>query len=45
KHLQTEAGEPVAIIERQAFSIDDRPIEWRVSYGLASRFSYSVELK
>jgi GntR family transcriptional regulator len=45
KHLQTEAGEPVAIIERQAFSIDDRPIEWRVSYGLASRFSYSIELK
>jgi GntR family transcriptional regulator len=45
KQLQTEVGEPVAIIERQAFSIDDRPIEWRVSYGLASRFNYSIELK
>jgi GntR family transcriptional regulator len=45
KHLQTNPGEPVAMIHRQAYSIDDSPIEWRVSYGLASRFSYSIELK
>jgi GntR family transcriptional regulator len=45
KHLQATAGEPVATIERLAYAIDDTPIEWRVSYGLASRFSYSIELK
>lgn len=45
KHLQVANGEPVAIIERLAYSIEDTPIEWRLSYGLASRFSYSIELK
>ena len=45
KHLETITGEPVAVIERLAFGIDGSPVEWRTSYGLASRFSYSIELK
>lgn len=45
KHLQTGLGEPVAIITRLAYSIEGGPVEWRLSYGLASRFSYSIELK
>jgi len=45
QYLQTQAGEPVAVIERLAYGIDGTPVEWRTSFGLASRFSYSIELK
>lgn len=45
RYLQVPKDEPVAVIERLAYDINDQPVEWRVSYGLASRFTYSVELK
>jgi len=45
KHLRISKEDPVAVIERQAYDLNDQPVEWRVSYGLASRFTYSVELK
>lgn len=45
KCLLTEVNAPVAIITRLATAIDGQPVEWRKSYGLASRFSYSIELR
>lgn len=45
KHLGTERGEPVAVIERLAVGFDGQPLEWRCSVGLASQFAYSVELR
>jgi GntR family transcriptional regulator len=45
KQLRTKTNAPVAIIERLAFDIHGHPVEWRISYGLASKFNYSVELK
>ena len=45
KQLQIEPDAPVAVIERLAFDIHGQPVEWRVSYGLASKFNYSIELK
>ncbi|MEZ5738380.1 MAG: GntR family transcriptional regulator [Burkholderiaceae bacterium] len=45
RHLRAGTGTPVAIIERQAFDLDEQATEWRVSQALASRFSYSVELR
>jgi GntR family transcriptional regulator len=45
QNLQTKVDSPVAVIERLAFDIHGHPVEWRISYGLASKFNYSVELK
>lgn len=45
KHLCIPIDSPVAVIERLAFDIQGDPVEWRISYGLASKFNYSVELK
>jgi len=45
KQLHTKTNAPVAIIERLAFDIHGHPVEWRISYGLATKFNYSVELK
>lgn len=45
KNLKMPARVPVAKIERLAFGIDGGPLEWRSSFGLASRFSYSIELR
>jgi GntR family transcriptional regulator len=45
KQLRAKTGAPVAVIERLAFDIHGNPVEWRISYGLASKFNYSVELK
>jgi GntR family transcriptional regulator len=45
KELHAKTNAPVAIIERLAFDIHGHPVEWRISYGLASKFNYSVELK
>lgn len=44
-HLRCPVGEAVAIIERTATGVDGGVLEWRLSYGLASRFSYSIELR
>lgn len=38
-------GDPVAVIERTASAIDDDVLEWRRSFGLAHKFSYSIELR
>lgn len=45
KYLHAKKDSPIAVIERLAFDINAHPVEWRISYGLASKFNYSVELK
>ncbi|SFC37687.1 GntR family transcriptional regulator [Tropicimonas isoalkanivorans] len=40
KRLGLAAGEFVAVIERTAFGLDGRPIEWRRSMGPARSFRY-----
>ena len=36
---------PVAIVERTVFAADRHPLEFRVSYGAAERFSYTIDIK
>lgn len=37
-------GDPLAIIERTAFDIEDCPIEWRIASGNAAGFRYRSEI-
>lgn len=43
--LGMTAGEPVAVINRTAFSLTGEPVEFRVTQGDAKRFHYNVEIK
>lgn len=43
--LRVDAGTPVVVIERVAYSFDRRPLEWRRSRGPASEFMYQVEIR
>jgi GntR family transcriptional regulator len=43
--LRRAAGSPVVVIERIAFGLDDKPKEWRRSYGPAERFHYRVDIR
>jgi GntR family transcriptional regulator len=43
-HLQIKAGDPVIFLERIAYTFEDRPIEFRTSYGRGDRFRYHIEL-
>ncbi len=43
--LRLEAGAPLIVIERLAFDLERRPIEWRRSRGPATRFRYHVEIR
>lgn len=42
--LEIDLGDPVAVIERTAFTLDGRVAEWRVAYGSAQRFRYRTEI-
>ena len=43
--LQREAGAPLIVIERLAFDLERRPLEWRRSRGPADKFHYHVEIR
>ncbi|MDE1164820.1 MAG: GntR family transcriptional regulator [Pseudomonas sp.] len=43
--LRVPAGAPVVVIERLARNYAGQPIEWRRSWGHASHFRYSVEIR
>jgi GntR family transcriptional regulator len=43
--LRLEKGAPLIVIERLAFDLERRPIEWRRSRGPATRFRYHVEIR
>ncbi len=40
QRLQVATGHPVAIIERTAFAVDGRSVEWRIASGRADQFRY-----
>lgn len=42
--LNLEAGAPVAIIKRTAYSRDKAPVEWRIAFGNAAHFRYRSEI-
>ncbi len=43
--LQLKPGAPLIVIERLAFDLERRPIEWRRSRGPADRFRYHAEIR
>ncbi|EJK83777.1 GntR family transcriptional regulator [Rhizobium rhizogenes] len=43
--LALEPGSPLVVIERVAFDLERRPIEWRRSRGPADRFRYHVDIR
>jgi GntR family transcriptional regulator len=43
--LGLDAGAPMVVIERLAFDLERRPIEWRRSRGPATKFRYHVEIR
>lgn len=45
RRLGVAPGSPVIVIERQAFGVGRRPLEWRRSVGPAERFRYRIEIR
>jgi len=43
--LQYRPGAPLIVIERLAFDLEHRPIEWRRSRGPADKFRYHVDIR
>jgi GntR family transcriptional regulator len=43
--LKVEPGSPVVTIERLALGFDERPLEWRRSWGPAGQFRYQIEIR
>lgn len=43
--LRLDAGAPLIVIERVAYDLARRPIEWRRSRGPADRFRYHAEIR
>ncbi|QFT58935.1 HTH-type transcriptional repressor YvoA [Sulfitobacter sp. THAF37] len=44
QRLQIPPGDPLAVIERTAFDIENTPIEWRIASGSAKKFRYRSEI-
>ena len=45
KHLGCRRGDPLLLIDRIAYGLDDQPVEWRVSRCLTTRVHYQSSLK
>jgi GntR family transcriptional regulator len=45
KHLGVAAGTPLLAIDRTAYSLDGRPVEWRVSLCRTDTFHYLSDLR
>jgi GntR family transcriptional regulator len=45
KHLGVAAGAPLLAIDRTAFALDGRPVEWRLSLCSTDRLHYLSELR
>lgn len=45
RQLALAVGDPVAIVERTAFDLESRAVEWRRAYGSAQRFRYRSEIR
>jgi GntR family transcriptional regulator len=44
QHLRIAPGQPLAVIRRTAFDIEDQPVEWRIASGSATGFRYRSEI-
>jgi GntR family transcriptional regulator len=44
-HLCISPGDPVIFLERIAYSFEDKPVEFRASFGRGDRFRYHIELR
>ena len=42
--LNVKLGDPLVIVDRTSFSVDQIPIDWRRAYGRGDRFRYRVRL-
>lgn len=44
QQLELQPNDPLAVICRTAFDIEDNPVEWRIAQGSAARFQYRSEI-
>lgn len=44
QQLRIHAGDPLAVIRRTAFDVEDKPVEWRIASGRAEGFRYRSEI-
>jgi GntR family transcriptional regulator len=44
QQLRIKPGDPLAVIQRTAFDIENTPIEWRIASGSATEFRYRSEI-
>jgi GntR family transcriptional regulator len=44
-HLGIAPGAPVIFLERIAYTFEDKPVEFRASFGRGDRFRYHIELR
>ena len=42
--LRLRPNDPLAVIRRTAFDINDQPVEWRIAQGSAAQFRYRSEI-
>ncbi len=42
--LKLNIGDPIVVIRRTAFDIEDNPVEWRVAHGNSAQFLYRSEI-
>ncbi len=42
--LKLNIDDPLVIIRRTAFDIEDKPVEWRIAHGSAAQFLYRSEI-
>jgi GntR family transcriptional regulator len=44
QQLRIKTGDPLAVIRRTAFDVEDKPVEWRIASGDAEGFRYRSEI-
>ncbi|MCR9087283.1 MAG: GntR family transcriptional regulator [Rhodobacteraceae bacterium] len=44
QQLRLKKSDPLAVIRRTAFDIEDTPVEWRIAQGSAAQFRYRSEI-
>ncbi|MEM8959066.1 MAG: GntR family transcriptional regulator [Pseudomonadota bacterium] len=44
KQLRLNRGDPLAVIRRTAYDIEQNPVEWRIARGSAAQFRYRSEI-
>lgn len=44
QQLLIGSGDPLAVIRRTAFDVEDKPVEWRIASGSAEGFRYRSEI-